>query len=360
MAESVEDTVRQALARLAQGRNTVQGNRLVERLKERTGLTIIEVRRGLNELRESGEVDCRDWLNGEPLGKVRLALSTPLPSETATAWAEVLRDNRLSSSEIEALMPIHAILGGFSRSDMQQLLYGLLRLREEQNSFYGVARFNISAKFLLGSSKLLDELPATALRAFGVDTGRFERFSGYVVVAGPPEPSAVVFVENPHAFETAVSSPGTDDIAWIVTFGHGLSLRDEDYGGQLADLLVNRRQLPLPLIRKGNPPSLARLLQHSKLFFWGDLDPEGLRMFERLRARYPALCLSALYQPMLQVLSTDSHPYVSATAKEGQAVWESNDPIIRGLLSRCSNRGVDQEIVTGDTVSLFCRESLRL
>src|SRR5581483_2899669 len=225
---------------------------------------------------------------------------------------------------------------------------------------YGAARFNISAKFLLGSSKLLDELPAAALRAFGIDTDRFERFSGYVVIAGPPEPSAIVLVENPHAFETAVSSPGTDDVGWIVTFGHGLSLREEDYGGQLVDFLANRRQPPLPLIRKGNPPSLARLLQHSKLFFWGDLDPEGLRMFERLRARYPALCLSALYLPMLHALSADSHPYVPATAKEGQTIWESGDPIVRELLSQCSNRGVDQEIVTGDTVSLFCRESLRL
>lgn len=354
------DTIRQALARLGQGRGTLQSNRLIERLQERTGLTVIEVRRGLNELREAGEVKCRDWSNGEPYGKVHLALNAPPVSDIAVAWQNVLEARELSPKEVNALLPLHSALNGLDRADMDGLVGGLLQLRAEQDRFAGVPRFNVSAKFLLGSSKLLDALPTAPLRAFGIDKTRFERFAGYIVAAGPPDPVACVLVENPHAFETAMSTPGTNDVAWIVTFGHGLSWHDEDYGAQLAELLVDRPRLPNPLIRIGNPPDTNTLLRHESLFFWGDLDPEGLRIFEHIKSRWNHLRLSSLYQPMVEALraAATSHPYVPATSKAGQAAWSSNDASVANLMMLCANRGVDQEAVEPDTIARLCRQSL--
>lgn len=351
------ETVRRALARLGQGRSTLQSNRLVERLQEKTGLTIIEIRRGLNALREAGEIECRDWSNGEPYGKVRLALCAPPASDAAITWRKVLEARQLPPEDVTALIPLHGALLEFDSADMDRLVEGLLRLRAEQKQFVGEPRFNVSAKFLLGSSKLLDALPTAALRSFGIDKTQFERFAGYIVVAGPPHPAACVLVENPHAFETAVSTSGTDDVAWIVTFGHGLSVYDEDYGTQLAEFLVIRSRLPNPLIRKGSPPDISSLLRHESLFFWGDLDPEGLRVFERIKGKWNHLRLSGLYQPLIDALggTATSHPYVPATGKAGQAPWDSSDPFVARLMSLCSQHGVDQEVVDADAIARLCR-----
>lgn len=351
------EKVRQALARLGQGRSTLQGSRLVERLQEKTGLTIIEIRRGLTALREAGEIECRDWSNGEPYGRVRLALCAPPASDAAIAWRMVLEARQLPPEDVAALLPLHGALLDFDSADMDRLVDGLLRLRAEQKQFVGEPRFNVSAKFLLGSSKLLDAMPTAALRSFGIDKTQFERFAGYIVVAGPPNPVACVLVENPHAFETAVSTLGTDDVAWIVTFGHGLSVHDEDYGAQLTEFLVNRPRLPNPLIRKGSPPDIGSLLRHESLYFWGDLDPEGLRVFERIKGRWNHLRLSGLYQPLIDALggAATSHPYLPATGKAGQAPWTSSDPLVARLLALCAQHGVDQEAVDADAVVRLCR-----
>ncbi len=351
------ETVRQVLARLGQGRSTLHGHHLIERVQQRTGLTIIEVRRGLGELRAAGEIDCRDWSNGQPYGKVRLVLRAPPVSDVAIAWQTVLEARQLSPEDIAALLPLHSALCDLGPTGMEQLVEGLLRLRAEQDQFVGAPRFNVSAQFLLGSSKLLDALPTAALRSFGIDKTCFERFAGYIVVAGPPDPVACVLVENPHAFEIALSAPAVDDVAWIVTFGHGLSLHDEDYGAQLAELLVSRPRLPHPLIRRGSPPDINSLLQHEALFFWGDLDPEGLRIFEWIKRKWGHLRLSALYQPMIDALRdiARSHPYVPVTGKDGQSPWTSDDAQVATLMKQCTERGVDQESVSASEIARLCR-----
>lgn len=357
MSAPLTAIVRDALTRLARGQTILQGHRLVERLRKQTGLTVIELRRSLGDLRDAGELRCKDWVNNEPLGKLVLAIAPTPPSSAQIRWESVLRSNQLTEAEVVTLIPAHVVLDSFHVTDMQELLTGLIRLRTEQCRFAEVSRYEVSAAFLLGSSKLLDALPLATLRGFGIDPHVFPKSPGYLVVAGPLEPSAVVLVENPHAFETALRADGTDQVAWVVTFGYGLSMRSDEYGSQLAELLIDNNRGLNALVRKGNPPPIARLLAHPEIFFWGDLDPAGLRIFDRLRHYLPRLRLSGLYHPMINALKipATSHPYNSATGKEGQLSWTSKDEMIAALLCLCAERGVDQEIVNEKQITTYCR-----
>ena len=362
MSAALTSAVRDALARLSRGRTTMQGYRLVERLREQTGLTVIELRRALGTLRDAGELRCRDWVNNEPLGRLELAIVAAPLSSTQIQWENVLRSGQLTDADVVTLVPLHTALDGFGLSDMRELLTGLIRLRAEQDGFAGLSRFEVSAAFLLGSSKLFDALPAGILRNFGIEPDVFPKFPGYLVVAGPPNPVAVVLVENPHSFETALRADGTDEVAWVVTFGYGLSMRTDEYGTQLVELLTNKKTTPNALVRKGRPPDIARLLAHPEIFFWGDLDPAGLHIFDRLRRHLPQLKLSALFHPMVEATQAmpTSHPYTSATGKEGQAEWVSNDTMITALLRLCKERGVDQEMVREQQIAARCRLPLNL
>lgn len=313
------ERVRAILAKLGRGRGALRGDGLAERVARQAQLTIVEVRQAFRELRNSGELVCDHWFHGEPIGRTLVSLATDADPAWIQNWAQVVTGAGLSKSDSDAFLALGASLEGFDRDAMLCLLAGLLHLREEQDTLAGTPRFEVSARYLLGSSKLLDNLPSAVLRRLGL---RLELFAGppaYLIVAGPTKPQSVVLVENPHAFEVAVRSPGLECTAWICTFGYGLSVRSDQHGAQLAEVIGAGAAYEL-LVRAGTPPALEQLLSHEALFFWGDLDPEGVRIFERLRQRLPQLRLSALYEPMVEALRAPflRHPYCHATGKHGQ------------------------------------------
>ena len=167
----------------------------------------------------------------------------------------------------------------------------------------GRHRFLVSAQYLMGSSKLLDELPSSALRAFGISVDTFPSHPLYVVVAGCSSPETVILVENPAAFEMAVSTKAMNQCAFVATFGFGLSKSQEDYGNQLACMVEDHFAKAITLTREGSRcPSARELLNHPRITFWGDMDVAGVQIFLRLRKFIPALRLSALYQPMVTSL----------------------------------------------------------
>ena len=64
---------------------------------------------------------------------------------------------------------------------------------------------------------------------------------------------------------------------------------------------------------------MSELLALPEVTFWGDLDPEGLRIFQRLRHSVPGIQLSALYAPMIERLEAEGgHPLHVLTGKAGQ------------------------------------------
>jgi hypothetical protein len=356
---NAEENIVAVVCKLMAGRDSLQPRRLIERISNASGITPIAVKLALGKLSRQGAI-LGISSHGEPIGRVSLTVvkpATELP-DSLVRWDQALRTSGLSGGEVHALIPCHDRLAEFSDSDLVALTQGLLQLRAQQAAESGVPAFVRSARYLLGSSKLLGSLPATALRAFGIEIDSFPNAPSYIVVAGPEAPEAVLLIENPHSFEEALAAGCASSVALIATYGYGLSRSGDAYGNALIESVSASAPL-IPLVRAGNPPAPGLLLNHPSIRFWGDLDREGLRIYNSLRARIPALRTSALYLPMCAIAKNGrSHPYIKATAKERQGSIEGVPSDAERLIPFCLERGVDQEAVCRDDILRLSRFSI--
>lgn len=264
-------------------------------------------------------------------------------SEAEAAWQEALAVEDVPPELVVVLAPCHAIFEGLDAIDMRLAIRGLLRVRETSDASAGDFGFGVSAREILGSSKVLARLPMAALKLLGVD--RLPSTPRYIVVAGPPEPAAVLLIENTTSFEMAVRASLDTQLALVAAYGYGLNMHSDSSAGLALLDSVNNGRCEV-LSRSGQGHSLPRLLAHPRLLFWGDLDREGLRIALALRQRLPNVSLSALYAPMC-ALSKDresSHPYVGMSGKASQAPWvQTGDKLMDELATYCEHRAVDQE-----------------
>ncbi|WP_444994510.1 Wadjet anti-phage system protein JetD domain-containing protein [Aliikangiella sp. IMCC44359] len=338
-------------------KSSAQGDKLVERLQKKTKLDRSDVIKGLLELKASDEVKCDSWLRGEPIGKVFLNILKPR-SESEIRWESILVENKANRNEIESLLGLSEQLADLCDSDLIHLYHGLRRLRADLPELEGESRYIVSSRYLLGSSKILDALPYHCLRNFGIDLSVLAGSPSYVITAGPKDPECVVLVENPQAFEVAIGVGGCESIAWVATYGYGLSRSGNEYGRQLASIIEQGNGLR-SLVRSGSPPDVSVLLTHPQIYFWGDLDREGLRIFWRLKSVIPNLQLSAIYHAMHLDLLKDgfSHPYVQITGKLNQATWKSNCPNTQELLQVCADNAVDQESVSEKAIHTYANKA---
>lgn len=340
------DVVSRLRSTLSVGNKTsVQGGRLVDRLCSKTGLHRNEVINGLRMLRDTGEVACRDWHRGEPIGRVELSIQQ-VRSLCEEAWIGIIHDMVADSEDQEVLIALSDKLEGLAVDDMKRLLSGLMALREDLPLLKGQSRYLVSAKYLLGSSKLLDALPSPLLRKFGINLDLLIGPPSYIITAGSSSPACVVLVENPQAMEAALQTHLGSKIAWIATFGYGLSRSGNEYGRQLASLIEENNRLTA-LVRQGTPPPIERLLKHPEIYFWGDFDREGFQIYWRLKSKISQLQLSGLYHPMRAMIeNTDNHhAYNQLVAKPNQNIWQCSDMEIQQMLDLCESRAVDQESV---------------
>ena len=313
----------------------------------------IEVRKALLALRTDGKVEYSTGSHGEPVSAFIKVIppKAEIPPHAAQ-WKAALEQSTLRNANVLALEPIGCNLDGFSKGDMERLLAGLLRLREEQSQVRGQCDFNVSAAYLMGSSKLLSTLDSRVLRAFGIETDQFPSRAPYVVVGGNTDlPATVILIENPISFEMAVQSSAAERCLFVCTFGFGLSAAANDYGNQLAGIIENERAVVLN--RSGGAMmTMEQVLKHDSIHFWGDLDIAGMQIYERLAKRIPSLHLSALYLPMIEAAKTagNRHPYVSAVGKAGQSMFSAGRKDSLAMLEHCCKWAVDQEFVNADQI----------
>lgn len=340
-AEQLE-RVRESLAKRKTPR--VRGQGLAESLAKQLSMPVMDTREALSELHSNGELNVADWHpQFGPQGMVTLNLNIRTDPDKV-AWADAMQTAGIEPGEANCLMPAYSVLSGMTQHDLIAIATGLVQLRESQEIHYRENRFLVSAKYLIGSSKMLDTLPNAALKAYGINVANFPPAPSYVMVAGSSNPKTVVLVENPQSFELAIKAT-VSDIVWITTYGYGLSRGGDANGSQLASIIESGQMIDV--VREGNPPPLTELIEHPHLTFWGDLDPAGLHIFHRLQRQLPQLRLSALYHPMIERLQSGvGHPYIKATGKEGQSLQAVSDPVANSLLELCSEKGIDQEVVT--------------
>lgn len=315
----------------------------------------VAIRKALIHLRTEGRIEYAAGQHGEPVSGFMTVFhpKEEIP-QFVQNWIAVLESSRLSDADQVALREVGAGLEGFSERDMIALIEGLVRLRNDQGSLFGQQVFNVSASYLLSSSKLLSALDGRALRAFGIEIERFASRPYYVVVGGNvTSPSATILVENPVAFETAVTSAAGERCLFVCTFGFGLSASTNDYGNQLAGVVEHGGACVLNRSH-GTAPTLQAILSHPVIQFWGDLDTAGMQIFCRLAAKIPQLSLSALYHPMAEAIKVDTkrHPYVDAVGKAGQSrmAVQTTREDMRALLQLCEKYAVDQETISSKEV----------
>lgn len=355
------EIVRDCLARFGKGRSTIRGDGLARRISKKTKLPIADIIPVLEILKSRNELICEDWFNDLPLGLVTLNLERKPDTPTSRLWRMAMAVANFTDKEIASLQGMTEILVDLCKSDLVRLATGLKQLKNHQNKLNNESRYPVSARYLLGSSKILDALPNAALKDFGVNIDELSKPTSYVITAGASNPEKVILVENPQALEIALKAK-IPNISWIATYGYGLSMIGDDYGRQLASIIEDQGKCICPLVREGNPPSFGEMINHNNIYFWGDLDLEGLRIYSRLKSKLPALKLSGLYMPMVKYITESglNHPYIKLTGKEGQTEWVSKDNNLSLLIEICRTRGLDQEILIPEEIERFANLEFHL
>ncbi len=318
------------------------------KLAGKANLTQIEVRRCLLELREKGWVRSAEWDNrGIPLAKLEILLPPEPHKPHEQRWLDALHSASLSEQETKSLFPVAKGLAEMPATEMSKLIGGLIRLRAEQDSLPSKRKYEISARFLLASSKFLKNLPSRNLIEFGIRVDVMEGPPRYVIVAGSESPIATILVENPHSFEAGIEADVDNKFCWISTYGYGLSKQGESFGEQLTEIITLRQEEIITLARRRKVIDFWSAIQETpeRLFFWGDLDLAGLDIYGRLKSAMPKLELCPLYQPMVDILRQGGCHSYTGTQKEGQTLGSYPFPEIAPLAEMCRTHGVDQEAI---------------
>lgn len=333
------------------GQGSVRSQGLLERIRKNAGLaSIAEARSALRALKDKGQIEAT-LTDAGPIGKVYLRI--PMPADVAgpreLAWRAAVDARIDADADREAYYALYIGLADWPEDFFAALVETVEAWRRDARTDHA---YTISARTGLASSKLIDALPARPLQALGVDPATLPRLPPIMMVAGPPAPHAVVLVENPTAFEVAVEATADLPVAWICSYGYAATravFRERLASAVLASEGVRS------VIRSGAPPSFQELLRNPDLFYWGDLDRSGLHIFHMVRGNLPHARLSALMEPMADLLRRGGgHPYCKLTEKADQPHWTPEDPHLATLATLCAERAVDQEWVPASEIRAGC------
>lgn len=304
---------------------------LIRRASEKLQLPMLDVRTSLAQLVHEGLLSGVSS-SGEPLGMVQwLGESLGALSSDAVRLDQELQKRGIRAPA-SALERTAECFRGLHGQDVDHLIEGLFRLRQlplASDPIFG------SAQHLLGSAKALGHLRVVAkLLDIQLDDTASEFF---VLTAGPAEPQGVVLIENIRSFSAFARSSHARRMGGIASFGYGLTMES------FATRLQAGQVIAAPAF--GAAFDVASAVSRGPCVYWGDLDLEGLRIFESLKARLPGLQLSAAYAAMEALLAVDGahHPYHMLFEKSGQRRPRCEIPEVRRLAEACAIRCVDQE-----------------
>ena len=344
----MKDQVLIALWKFVKKRSHLKPTGLINRLSNITNLSIVDIKTSLGQLAKEGKIKGVTH-RGDITGNVQVLAIPPKPiiTELQQKWRDELSKRGYASTDIDQLTVLADYFDGMTEIDMEKLLDGIDHIKKNMPKLIDQDPYVVSSRYLLSASKALRVLADS----FGVSFSEFKGRMADIVVAGPNEPEAILFIENKAAFENFCMSDASERIMGIATFGYDLS-----WSGVAKDL---RSDKIIHLIRKGSPPHLKEVIDSRPSYFWGDLDREGLLIYMQLQQSIPGLQVSALYGPMIDALKQkNGHPYGKLSDKDGQRMVTSSDELIIGLARLCANRAIDQEVVDVDQIAGLAGKSL--
>lgn len=348
---SCSDLAQQAFAcllKMAKG-SIIRTSTVMDALGQTLGVGQIEMKGVVRELYRAGLLQyTADRQDLPTSGKVEIMRPAITVSIAEQVWGRALDTSCMSEPAKEAFRPLFCKVGDLSGSDMEVLARAFASL-ESGNAVDKIndCGFNVSARSIMGGSKVLANLAPKMLQALGLPLRLQTSSPRYVVCAGPSTPEATLLIENPTAFENAVRSGLGEHVALVCTYGFGLS-----YLGQAWRDDMHAEDKPIQLVRLGTPPSLSSLLAAQRVFLWADLDMAALSIFKSLKTAIPQLKFSGIYKVMIEMAHDPerSHPYAAIFEKDGQSVrlvstYNSDDPLVQAIMTSCRARAVDQEAV---------------
>jgi hypothetical protein len=356
-----EETIQvlSALRRMAGESGRLVTSRAITNLCKKLGLTRVGVNEALRELYRSELVNYQPDAQQLPAsGFITVKAATVALAAHEIAWQQALESTQVEPGAAAILAQLAPALADLEVSDILVLAHALQALQGSPAEAIDDAGFNVSARYLMGSSKVLARLSNQMLDALGLPLRLRTPSPRYILCAGPSEPVATLLIENPCAFENAIRSGLTDEVAIVCTFGFRLSyLRSELWAGDQ----LPQHDRPIRIVRDGAPPLLGQLLATENVFLWADLDLAAMNIFRSLKGAIPQLRMSAIYEEMVPMLSDParSHPYASLFDKSGQISRYQDDSAVPArfddeglamLQAACSVRAVDQEAVEENTI----------
>jgi len=359
------DLAQQAFAcllKMAKG-SSIRTSTVVSGLEKKLGVGQIEVKGAVRELYRASLLRYSPDRQQLPVsGMVEIVRPEKTVSLTEQEWGRALDASGLSEAARDAFRPFFCTVGDFTGDDMVLLARAFASLESGQGPTLDDAGFNVSARSLMGGSKVLANLAPKMMQALGLPARLQTSSPRYVVCAGPAEPEATLLIENPRAFENAVRSGLGEFVALVCTYGFGLS-----YLGQAWRDDAHPEDKPIQIVRSGGPPSLTNLLTAPRVFLWADLDLAALSIFKSLKSVIPQLRFSEIYRPMMEMVRDPlrSHPYAAIFEKYGQPASagvgiQIADSFVQVIKECCQSRAVDQEAVTESDILLFGREPLKI
>ncbi|GAB2784199.1 hypothetical protein GCM10027040_07840 [Halomonas shantousis] len=290
----------------------------------------------LHELAGAGVIETEALTSLRQRPDVLVCLSEALRHRLESEFAEP--DGSLGLDVAQAAVWRHVldgVLQDWSLQDQQRLADGLRALAANLPAAYALSTFGASARYLLGSSRLLTALPRELVRSFGIDTMVFRGPMAWVLTAMPAKPEGVLWIEHPQSFDRACRVGLDKRLALVCSFDHGASLDEALQAPERVRLMGGGASWQ----------TLDELLALPNVTFWGDLDSERLGFFQRLRQTVPGIRLSALYAPMIERLEAGGgYPLHALTGKTNRRHVGARSP---GHVSR----GLDQEVL--DDASLI-------
>lgn len=347
--------VLKALRKLATERGRVRTTSVLPKLIDMLNMTRAEVDEAVRDLYRANLIEYKPNERELPAsGFISITQEEPVIDECRTAWSAALASAAFTNEEVATLAPLSDQLKDLTASDIETLALALAKLRQMDTS--DDAGFNVSARYLMGGSKVLSRISKSMLQALNLATRLHNPSPKYIICAGPNNPSATLLIENPRAYENAIRSGLAQHIAIICTFGFGLSYLGQEWLHR-ADIPDSDK--PIVIVRTGTPPALDALIKAPHVFLWADLDRAAVAIYQSLRSAIPQLQFSMIYAAMLPMLKdhSRSHPYATIFEKDGQNIGRLSGESMNGLneatqpiWNACRHRAVDQEAVDDETI----------
>lgn len=339
----------------------IRATTVMEGLGRNLGTDQIEVRGLVRELYQAQLLFYTpDRQNLPANGVVEIARPEKAVSRAEQQWLQAVGQSSLSAEAKRALAPFYVKLSDLATDDMSHLVNCLADLALTGMPAVNEAGFNVSARNVMGGSKVLAAVDRKAMQALGLPERLKTSSPRYVVCAGPSNSDTTLLIENPRAFENAVASGLSETVALICTYGFGLS-----YLGQA--LVEHSVDKPIQIIRTGMPGPLSALIKAKQVYLWADLDLAALGIYKSLKATIPQLQFSAIYQVMMKMVKDgkQSHPYAAIFEKDGQVKNSTpkvgvSDPVMKAIFESCRTRAVDQEAVLEADILLLGKSQLRI